>query len=71
MNKNQTAGEFIRCKRKRLKLTLTDLSEKAGVSIATISRIEHDSDALFSHVAAIAIVLDISLDHISDLAMEE
>jgi transcriptional regulator with XRE-family HTH domain len=70
MNETMTVGEYIQLCRRRRKKTLADLSAMTGISIATISRIENDRDAMFNTVCLLARALDINIAALANCVKE-
>lgn len=71
MNENITPGEYIKLIRRRKKLSLKNVETMSGVSIATISRIENDKQALFSNVCSVANTLEISIIKLAQLSIKK
>lgn len=71
MNENITPGEYIKLTRRRKKLSLQKVESMSGVSIATISRIENDKDALFGNVCAIASALEIPITKLAEMSIKK
>ena len=61
----ETLGDRIRMHRARLHMTQTQLAERIGVSLTTISAIETgQTDPRVSRIAAIADALGVSVDYL-------
>lgn len=71
MDKNITPGEYIKLIRRRKKLSLVQVAETSGVSIATISRIEADKAALFGNVCAVADALGIAISELAIMSKKK
>jgi transcriptional regulator with XRE-family HTH domain len=62
-------GKAVRHLREEAKLTREDLAERAGLSVAELSRIEGgDDDPVWGDIRRVAAGLDVSLEELAELA---